>query len=697
MADPKLIAEDDIQKLVGYRSELNRIHDVYRNMVKNNDRLGRELDDILAQSRSMNKIINNINEVEGKLGSEYVKREKALRIQQQVQTKLLEVETLRANTLAKNQAEYNSILKQIEQREKSIADYNKLGDDLRKKGKLSTEDELSLLKFMEVEVKAISKLTENRAYIQVKAVEDTYKEWLKVKDVTKDIVKNTEASNTSFRRANLNIAFWQKGLKMIDVDIDSILSSAAKFGALPAAGLVGIQIFKKIAEFAMMSNARVVNISKNLNVSREEAGKLAGYFKSASNIMDNIDTTTEDIIKAQLSLNEALGTNVVFSKENLKTLSNLQEVLGLSTQETKTLTQYSTFASKSFEDIQNSIYGVSTVMQLNNKTALDHNKILKTVLNTTGTIRANFRGSLEELTKGVTKAMLLGTTLENVDKTASSLLNFEESISSQLEAELLTGKSLNLERARTAALTNDTMTLMQEINKQAGDFDKFNKMNRVQQEGWAKAFGMSRGEVSDMLADYKTISALSKVTKYDTQKTLQENFERWRSEGKSIEEINNLLGSNVAAMRIQQDASQKFAKMLTKLQDIISSMFDNVDIQKIALTFGTFVKAVSEKGIWGAIVGNNADIRSELEANLKSKGVDYSSQSSQAMTVPRDYSQTPAQTTQTEQTNKANAEFMKQQNQLLKSIDSKLDRTGNVYMGSQKVGSAMVLQQTKFQ
>ena len=38
--------------------------------------------------------------------------------------------------------------------------------------------------------------------------------------------------------------------------------------------------------------------------------------------------------------------------------------------------------------------------------------------------------------------------LEQVAKAGDALLNFEQSINAELEAELLTGKQLNLERAR---------------------------------------------------------------------------------------------------------------------------------------------------------------------------------------------------------------------------------------------------------
>ena len=71
--------------------------------------------------------------------------------------------------------------------------------------------------------------------------------------------------------------------------------------------------------------------------------------------------------------------------------------------------------------------------------------------------------SADEIGKAVSVAKSLGLELGKVDGIASSLLDFESSIEKELEAELLLGKNLNLEKARTAALNNDLATVAEEI------------------------------------------------------------------------------------------------------------------------------------------------------------------------------------------------------------------------------------------
>jgi hypothetical protein len=94
---------------------------------------------------------------------------------------------------------------------------------------------------------------------------------------------------------------------------------------------------------------------------------------------------------------------------------------------------------------------------------------------------------------------------------AQSLLNFESSISSELEAELLTGKNLNLEQARYLALTGDAAGAAAEVAKQVGTSADFGKMNVIQQEALAKAAGMTRDQLAQSLIESEALTKLSGV------------------------------------------------------------------------------------------------------------------------------------------------------------------------------------------
>jgi len=143
-----------------------------------------------------------------------------------------------------------------------------------------------------------------------------------------------------------------------------------------------------------------------------------------------------------------------------------------------------------------------------NKLLASGAQTLKEIQNTSKLILVNFRGNIPALTNAILEAKKLGLSLDQVNKVAGSLLNFEESISAELEAELLLGKDINLERARLFALNNDIAGVTKEIAAQGITIESFSRMNRIQQEAIAKTLGMQAEELGKALYDAKVIEKL---------------------------------------------------------------------------------------------------------------------------------------------------------------------------------------------
>ena len=92
-------------------------------------------------------------------------------------------------------------------------------------------------------------------------------------------------------------------------------------------------------------------------------------------------------------------------------------------------------------------------------------------------------------------AKKLGLELSNVASIANSLLNFEDSIQKQMEAEVLLGKELNLEKAREMVFNNDIAGAMEEISQLVSP-EEFNAMDAVRREALAAATGLDAAALS---------------------------------------------------------------------------------------------------------------------------------------------------------------------------------------------------------
>ena len=71
--------------------------------------------------------------------------------------------------------------------------------------------------------------------------------------------------------------------------------------------------------------------------------------------------------------------------------------------------------------------------------------------------------------------------LKRSRKIAESLLDFESSIEKQLEAQVLLGRQLNLDKARELSLAGDLEGVLEEVKNQVGA-EEFSKLNVIQRK-----------------------------------------------------------------------------------------------------------------------------------------------------------------------------------------------------------------------
>tara|TARA_R100001015_G_C4634310_1_gene200577 strand:- start:4480 stop:6858 length:2379 start_codon:yes stop_codon:yes gene_type:complete len=284
-------------------------------------------------------------------------------------------------------------------------------------------------------------------------------------------------------------------------------------------------------------------LQKNLGISGAEAYGLNVTLSMAATNTGNMAIQGADTAKAFGTLNDQIGVASTALVGMVGEAAKMQKLLGLSDEAIGRAGKASLITGKSMEDIKLDIIDQTTQVRTQTGIALNYNSILEKTLNVSGQIAAQLGNNPKLIAAAVAQANALGMELEQVAKVGESLLNFEQSISAELEAELLTGKQLNLERARLLALTGDYEGLSREIAEQAGTFSEFSQMNVIQQQKLAQAFGMSADELSNMLID---------------QEAMGKTAEQLRAEGK--EDI---------AQRIEaRNAQEKFTDAVEKMKNI---------------------------------------------------------------------------------------------------------------------------------
>ena len=322
-----------------------------------------------------------------------------------------------------------------------------------------------------------------------------------------------------------------------------------------------IGLIKKFFDLYGGVNKRIVEQGKQLNISKEQSQALYESAYQYAAEQRNAFVTEARILEGRYKLNEALGTSIAFTNKEAITAEKLSHYYGISEEQNAHLAVLAREIGQTNDDILNIVIKTTVNQKSQFGGTLSQQKILQKVSSVSGEILTKFKGNVGELTKAVMQADRLGLTLEQVDKIGESLLNFEQSIEAELKAELLTGKAINLEKARSAALSGDTAKLTTAIAEEVGNIHKFERMNVLQRQAYAEAFGMSASEMGDMFRKREFENKLGA----DASKTATEQLKLAKERGITIEESvkKDLEAKSLA--ELQKYTFEKISSILSKI------------------------------------------------------------------------------------------------------------------------------------
>ena len=293
-------------------------------------------------------------------------------------------------------------------------------------------------------------------------------------------------------------------------------------GALAAGGL--FKLAGSLFDAYKKQDQAVTNIARNLSTSKDEAKALKGEMFESSKAAGAFGITIHDQVDAVNALNKGLGgTALSFNKDIREGAADTLKRLKLSEEAVSNMGTLAMATGKSFKVLEKEqAKGVLDAerefgVRLNLKSVLDEsNKI-------TGLARVNAMGIEGGLAKAVSTAKSLGIEMSAVAGSAGQLLDFESSITKELEAEMLIGRDLNLEKARSAALAGDQEALAKALVEEAGSLEELQGMNVIQQQALAGALGMSADQLADSLVTGEALSTQAQADlDRDAQKALEQ-------------------------------------------------------------------------------------------------------------------------------------------------------------------------------
>lgn len=134
--------------------------------------------------------------------------------------------------------------------------------------------------------------------------------------------------------------------------------------------------------------------------------------------------------------------------------------------------------------------------------------VIEDIAKSSETIYGAFQGNVDELVRSAVVARRLGTEISKIVDTTNKLLNFETSITSELNAAAFVGGQFNLQRARTLRLQGKIGESQEEILRQIQRSGDFRLQNYYTQEALAEASGMTTEEIIKQLNNQDKLNKL---------------------------------------------------------------------------------------------------------------------------------------------------------------------------------------------
>jgi ribosomal protein S24E len=278
----------------------------------------------------------------------------------------------------------------------------------------------------------------------------------------------------------------------------------AGFGPLMIAGavlLLVIKSFKDLDDAAKdfrdttgLTNSQMEGIRSDVNAIVSE---FAGLGIEAKDVFNTIS-----------ALKSEFGDVVGFSREVVAGLSVLGANFGV-------LIDDAAATQAIFENIGglSSETAVSVQLQVANMAKLAGvapAKVFADIAESAEIASTFFKGDIQSLAKAAIEARRLGTTVQRTADIAKGLLDFESSITSELEASAILGQSINFNKARGLAFDGDTIGAQKEILNQIRSIGNFQELDIFQKEAIANASGMTVEEISKQLKMGEKLASLSK-------------------------------------------------------------------------------------------------------------------------------------------------------------------------------------------
>lgn len=356
--------------------------------------------------------------------------------------------------------------------------------------------------------------------------------------------------------------------------------------------------------------SRAYKLFKDLDKSAWEFRKAMGMTRvAAESLQKTINTiaidymhvgvTADAAAASMMSLGREMGSIHTVTKDLVKTTAVLKSQLGIVEDDTAGFLKNMAGISKSTMQAQENIAYIAADLSM--AAGVPFPLIMKDLATKSGTTLTMMSRLPNQVARAAVELRKMGISLDQAAKSSREILNFSDNINAEMEASVLLGRSINLQRARELAYRRDLEGSTREVLKLTKQID-FANLDVFQQEAFARATGQSVDELMKLVQAEKqwkaarsTPELAGQVAAYEKLRAANQATAKSSAENLKmmIEQRSNQERLTAITQKWNQIVSKAASLFLPIIDGLLSAVIPVMDITKGIVGWGLAFKTIA--------------------------------------------------------------------------------------------------------
>jgi len=366
-------------------------------------------------------------------------------------------------------------------RDQYDAQMNKLREGIIAKmslGELSQEEADALLKALDTQQESLS----------------VAEKYAQMSSIAKDTIQSQIDAYNGIRKTILGV-----------INTVKVLTSTT-------GGIVG-----SLAIGAGMLVDKITEVNKELGISLSQTNAFSLSIMGLGMVFDDAQETAEELSSQLGGMDKAgfglqLKTNLIASN------------LGIAGEEAASLV--GSFSRLNAGSTSVALDMMKSTKETAKMAGVIPSKVMKDLANNTEAFALYGKQGGKNIAEAAVYAAKLGVSIDKLTSITDELLDFESSITSELELSAMLGRNINLDRARQLAYEGKIDEAVNETLNSLGGIEAFNQMDIYQKREAAKLLGISVSELQQMAENQKNVNQKVGLMQqgFDTASSALEHF-----------------------------------------------------------------------------------------------------------------------------------------------------------------------------